>query len=163
MKRSCFYIILLILSFIPGSTYAYTEEECIDCHTGEGKQTIPKISMKEFRESIHGEDLTCQDCHSGIEGEDHEVIKGSGAVDCGQCHEQENRHGSNANEADRPQCYSCHGKHNILGSDEIASMDYRKELIKSCGECHPAECGKVGYFSWFPDGRRVLAIPGVAS
>jgi hypothetical protein len=74
-------------------------------------------------------------------------------VDCGQCHEQENRHGLNAKETERPQCYSCHGKHNIFGRDEMKAEDYREEFKKSCEKCHPLECGDTGYFSWFPSVR----------
>ncbi|MBN2063109.1 MAG: cytochrome c3 family protein [Deltaproteobacteria bacterium] len=148
-----FYIYILIFVLWPAAAqaHAYTQEECIKCHRKKGGISHLRISVEEFQASIHGRDLTCRDCHSGIDGEEHETVKDSGAVDCGQCHEQENRHGSNAGgEKDRPQCHSCHGKHGIIARNDMVPADYREQLISSCMACHPSECGDSGYVSWFP-------------
>lgn len=151
MKKIYLYILIFFLCPAAGPVHAYTQEECIQCHGKEGGGSLLRISVEEFRNSIHGDEIECQGCHSGIDGKEHESAKGSGVVDCGQCHEKENRHGLDAGQdEDRPQCHSCHGRHNIPGRDEMFSAEHESQLKESCRECHPLECEDSGYLAWFP-------------
>lgn len=108
------------------------------------------VSIKEFEASIHGREITCTDCHVGVKDKDHSSIKGSGAVDCAQCHEEENRHGLGAKSERRPRCHSCHTRHGILEKENVASSVHAGQLKKSCKGCHPVECGEIDYLSWLP-------------
>ncbi len=147
MKK--YYFIFLILALIPIYAYAYTQEECIKCHKEESKDSVLHISIKEFESSVHGQSVTCIDCHKGIKDKSHQIKKGSDAVNCNQCHSQENKHGINGNAEGRPECYSCHGSHGILGKNDKASIVNPDRLAETCKSCHPAESGETGYLSWF--------------
>ena len=149
MIRSFLFLTIIFL-LISCKAWAYTQEDCIRCHGEEGKGSVLHISLTEFRNSVHGSEFTCQDCHRGVLDERHELIKGSGAVDCDECHDQENLHGISAENRERPQCYSCHGKHDILGKDNRASMVSQDRLKDTCKGCHPQECDETGYIEWLP-------------
>jgi hypothetical protein len=82
--------------------------------------------------------------------DEHMEIEGSGAVDCSECHEQENRHGLDGADADRPQCYDCHTRHNMLTKTDPASTVHADQLPVTCAGCHPVTTAKNDYFSWFP-------------
>tara|TARA_B100002003_G_C13872304_1_gene426410 strand:- start:1 stop:657 length:657 start_codon:yes stop_codon:yes gene_type:complete len=119
-------------------------------HKKGSADSVLHISIDEFEASIHSFELTCQECHIGVEDENHETMKGSGAVDCGECHEQENRHGLQAKSENRTQCYSCHTKHGTLGRDNEDSSVHPDRLKETCKGCHPVECGGTNYLSWLP-------------
>jgi hypothetical protein len=146
-------ILLFVFSltgFLGSNGWAYTQNDCIQCHREGSKKSAPQISVETFETSIHGGALTCQDCHNQVKDETHQMIKGSGFVDCNQCHEQANRHGLHSNGEMRPRCYSCHMKHNILAKDNPESSVHRGRLKKTCEGCHPIEAGKTTYLSWLP-------------
>ncbi len=150
MKDLFFYFLGLLIFVTSYNTWAYTPEDCIKCHKEGSTGSTLHISIKEFNVSIHGREITCKDCHVGVEDEDHETMKGSGAVDCGECHEQGNRHGLQSKSEDRPQCYSCHTKHGIFEKDEEVSSVHPGQLKETCKGCHPVECGQTDYLSWLP-------------
>ena len=82
---------LLVLSF-PQLPWAYTTQDCLGCHEKGSPEASRQISGKEFLESVHGrQSLSCQDCHTGIKDPSHQEIKGSGKVNCNDCHDQEIR------------------------------------------------------------------------
>lgn len=137
---------LLVVSYV----HAYTQDECIACHTMDSNESMLHISIQEFQNSIHGDELSCLDCHASIMGKDHEKGTEAIPVDCNKCHEQENIHGSGTEARDRPKCYNCHGKHNILKKDEYRSSVHWIQLKYTCSECHPVECGEGEYLSWMP-------------
>jgi hypothetical protein len=133
------------------SDTGYTEEDCIQCHRTGSDESDLHMSVDDFKASVHNGQATCQDCHTGVVDDSHQTTKGSGAVDCSGCHDQENNHGAKAQAADRPQCYSCHTKHHILAASDPASTVNPKQIPVTCGQCHAAEAGKdKSYFSWFP-------------
>jgi hypothetical protein len=150
MNRFSLYFLVILSWFMPGNTWAYTPKDCMKCHTEQSNVSVLHISILEFQSSIHGRDITCTDCHTGIRDEEHEKVTGSGAVDCGQCHEQDNRHGLPSNMRNRPRCHSCHTKHGILRKDDIASTVHPNHLKNTCKGCHPAECGQTNYLSLLP-------------
>jgi hypothetical protein len=150
VKNFLFYFLGLLIFVMAYNTWAYTPEDCIKCHKEGSTGSKLHISIKEFNASIHGREITCQDCHAGVEDEGHETMKGSGAVVCGECHEQENRHGLQSKTEDRPRCYSCHTKHGIFKKDEEVSSVHPEHLKETCKGCHPVECGQTDYLSWLP-------------
>ena len=150
MKRFPFYFLGILISLTCCIVWAYTPEDCIKCHKEGSTGSTLHISIKEFEASIHGRKIVCQDCHAGVEDEGHETWKGSGAVDCGECHEQENRHGLQSKIEDRPKCYSCHTRHGIFEKDNAVSSVHPEKLKETCKGCHPVECGQTDYLSWLP-------------
>ncbi len=108
-----------------------------------------QIPVGAFRTSAHAQELSCLDCHTGVVDERHQLTAGSGAVDCAQCHDQENRHGLHGLE-NRPKCYACHTRHRILASKNKHSSVNPGQLRNTCRACHPAECGETDYLSFLP-------------
>jgi hypothetical protein len=152
--RNFFICLVGLIVFVPAyNAWAYTPEDCIRCHHEESTESVLHVSIGQFQGSIHGRELTCADCHTGVRDRGHITSKGSGAVDCGQCHDQENRHGVPSKGENRPRCHSCHTRHGILGTGDKASTVHPDRLKKTCNGCHPEECGQVDYFSWLPSQR----------
>ena len=130
---------------------AYTPEDCIECHHVGSEESELQMSVEAYDASVHGgEGITCLDCHTGVLDDEHQSTEGSGAVDCSACHEQENLHGLDGAEEDRPQCHDCHTRHDMLTKTDPASSVNPGQLPTTCGECHPATTGNNSYFSWFP-------------
>jgi hypothetical protein len=125
----------------------YTAEACIECHRMGSEESDRHINVDDYQASVHSQELTCQDCHTGVVDDTHQSEVGAGAVDCGDCHEQENRHGPV--EA-RIQCHDCHTQHNIRSKSDPASTVHVDQLPATCGGCHPVASGESDYFSWFP-------------
>ena len=147
---------LLILITIPiylsgAVAWGYTQEDCVGCHQDGSTKSAFHLSVETFESSIHGrEELGCRDCHSGVTDASHERSKGSGAVQCLDCHAQENRHGLGSEKGDRPQCHSCHTRHHILEKDNDSSSVHPDRLTDTCRICHPTECGERDALSWLP-------------
>lgn len=144
-----FILIVLIFAAAPAA-FAYTTQECIDCHQTGSTESKLQISIEEFKSSVHGEEATCQECHTLVEDESHETDPASAAVDCSSCHEQENPHGRGSKTGTAPQCYSCHTRHGMLAKDDPLSSVHSQRLKETCQSCHPRECGQTDYFSWLP-------------
>jgi hypothetical protein len=145
----------VFLFFLPGpSLFAYEPDECVNCHgEGSGKSAL-HMSMGEYENSVHHNEISCTDCHAGVVDEDHIKNSGSGRVDCGGCHDQVNRHGMGSRVMGaRPQCYSCHTRHGIQGKDHPASSVHPDNLHRTCGSCHPAQTGDAGFLAWLPSVR----------
>ncbi len=137
---------------LTSSLFAYEPEECLNCHReGSGKSAL-HISQAQYEGSVHHNEITCMDCHRDIVDDAHMKNRGSGNVDCGACHDQVNRHGLGGT-GTRPQCYSCHTRHSILGKDNPASSVHPDHLARTCGPCHPAQTGDAGFLAWLPSFR----------
>ena len=109
------------------------------------------MSAETYEASVHGQEgITCLDCHTEVVDDDHQETEGSGAVDCSACHEQENRHGENGPDEQRPHCYDCHTRHNMLSKTNPASTVHADQLPATCAGCHAVASGETGYFAWFP-------------
>lgn len=151
----CFKIIRLsflglCIVFFAQAGWAYTSEDCVRCHQEGSSESKLHISVSDFKSSIHGKTITCAECHTGVVDEKHRTDRTLGAVDCTQCHEQKNHHGMGSAALNRPQCYSCHTRHNILPKDNAASSVYPTALRTTCAACHPRECGRMDYLTWLP-------------
>ena len=133
------------------SATAYTLENCIECHQIDSEESELTMSVDAYEASVHGQEgITCLDCHTGVVDDAHMESEGSGAVDCSECHEQENRHGQDGAEDQRPQCHDCHTKHEMLTKTDPASSVHMSQLTVTCGGCHPTTTGENDYFNWFP-------------
>lgn len=132
-----------------GSVWAYTDQECINCHREESRGSLLHVSINQYKNSIHGEELGCKDCHVGVKNETHETTPGAGAVDCNACHDEKNRHGAGSGSGNLPQCYSCHTKHHILPPSTAESSVNPKNLSTTCGSCHPVQTRAIDSFSVF--------------
>jgi NAD-dependent SIR2 family protein deacetylase len=141
-----------VFLFFPQSIWAYTTEECLGCHGTGNPKTSKQLSGSEFLKSVHGQNVSCQECHLGIRDQDHQQIKGSGRVDCRACHEQENRHGLSALRKGSllPTCQTCHTRHGILKKENPASTVNPENLTETCRGCHPRECGERDYWTYLP-------------
>lgn len=128
----------------------YAPEDCIECHRTGSEESERQIAIDEFDASVHGTELTCLDCHTDVIDDDHQTTEGSGAVDCSACHEQENQHGANGADDQRPQCYGCHTRHHIRSSSDPASAVHADRLTVTCAGCHASACEEPGFFAWFP-------------
>lgn len=144
-------VLIIVLIFLSGNMLcAYTQQDCIDCHGKNSSKSRLHMPVDKFKASVHAEeDITCMDCHTGVVDDSHQETAGSGAVDCSQCHDQQNRHGQPGRD-NRPQCYSCHTKHDILTKEDPNSSVNAKQLKATCKGCHPAESGQTNYLSWLP-------------
>ncbi len=125
-------------------------ETCLSCHddvdlTGENAQGIEisfHVSPDLYLSSSHGE-MMCVDCHVALSGiDDYPHAAGLPRVDCGECHSDEadiyqwhGRH-SVAGGEDLPGCADCHGKHNILPSDDNKSLVNPQQMPATCNRCH---------------------------
>lgn len=141
--------IFMVLAFTTGAAASsdYTEEACIECHGPDSEESELVIDLEAYRASIHSEEAGCQDCHTQVIDDGHQEIEGAGAVDCGQCHEQAQAHGS----PDEPlDCHACHTRHAIRAKDDPDASIHAHRLPITCGGCHPAAAGGSDYFSWFP-------------
>ena len=144
MNNKTLIIFIFFLITIPFHTLASTKEKCIECHGKESKDSRFHISEEELKSSVHGNELICVDCHALVLQPGHEKVKGSGAVSCNECHDQENMHGLSGKQENRPQCHTCHGKHNILNSDDEASFIHQDQLQNTCEPCHPIQSQETG-------------------
>ncbi|HDZ90712.1 MAG: hypothetical protein JRJ09_12820 [Deltaproteobacteria bacterium] len=150
VKRFLSYVVGLIVVFGICDSWGYVQEDCIRCHRDGTRESALHIPIDHFNASVHGREIDCQACHTGVVDQDHATTKGSGAVNCGQCHEQENSHGSGAKVEHRPRCYSCHGTHAVFEKESELSSVNGKNLTKTCKTCHPVECGERDWLSWLP-------------
>lgn len=144
----CLALVFPFVLLLTIPVLAYSPEECIQCHGETGQSTL-RISVADFRHSAHGSDLSCLDCHTGIQDPSHETLNGSSSVSCGECHDRQNRHGLEGKAELRPPCHSCHTKHRILAKENPASSVHPGALPRTCATCHPRESGRPGYLSWF--------------
>ncbi|MGA2518903.1 MAG: cytochrome c3 family protein [Thermodesulfobacteriota bacterium] len=127
---------------------------CLGCHQDQtltmkdvhGKSVSLFVSKTEFKSSVHAK-LDCSDCHTQIKDDTHAAggEKTTGQrVNCGGCHreaEREYQQSVHANVTMKGMegaayCYDCHGKHNILSSQNPKSMTYFSNIEKTCDRCH---------------------------
>lgn len=154
MKIRLPLILLVLVLFLLSSVRAgaYTDADCIECHDRGGEGSVLKMSVEQFNRSIHrsieGEEISCQECHVNVEDEEHQETPGSGAVDCTQCHDRENRHGT-PSIGRRPKCFDCHARHNIRSKEDPQASVHADRLEQTCKACHPLQSGAMRYFSWF--------------
>ncbi len=147
---NCLLLAGLIFIAAVNPVMAMEDQTCLSCHHEKNGKSTRHISREQFESSVHGRDLSCQECHTGVVDAEHQTLPGSGAVDCRQCHEVVNHHGVSSTDRQRPTCYSCHTRHGILPADNPISSVHKTRLADTCSQCHPAACGKTDFLSWLP-------------
>jgi hypothetical protein len=151
MKRficGCSLLLLLVWAL---PVFSYEQADCLRCHGQGSSESNLTINQGAYEHSVHYKEITCLDCHTGIENDAHMKQKGSGKVDCHTCHDQENRHGLTAQGPGiRPKCNDCHTKHAILDKANPDSSVSPANFSKTCGPCHPAQFGETGVMTWLP-------------
>ncbi|RMG38873.1 MAG: hypothetical protein D6732_04710, partial [Methanobacteriota archaeon] len=140
---------------IPGSSsFVNNTDACLNCH---GKKEFIHSSpthrdfqfVLSYRESIHGENIDCADCHSGhrilpADSTSSKKKKKNIAQTCSQCHEQEasqfliSEHGKAYLEgfSEAPSCVDCHGEHEIHQITDSRSPVSREHEVEVCLSCH---------------------------
>jgi hypothetical protein len=146
---------LIALFASPGLAVA-GDDECLGCHSGGGDrlelssgEAVPlSIDAAAYRRSVHGQALSCVDCHAD-EGEyphrrasllqrRRDIVRAATAR-CGDCHDAaaatyaRSVHGERlrTGDGDAPACSDCHGAHTIApaSGQALASPE-------TCGRCH---------------------------
>lgn len=67
----------------------YTSDECMECHQSGSDESALQISRENYDASLHGQAVTCRDCHTGITDDTHIDGEDITPVDCSGCHEME--------------------------------------------------------------------------
>jgi len=144
---------LLFLGLTVGVAWC-DNSSCLGCHQDRtltmkdvrGISLSLFVSETEFKNSVHAE-LSCSDCHMKIKDDTHAAggtrLADQG-VNCGVCHpEAEKQYEQSVHAKVTMQgmkgaatCYNCHGKHNILSSQNPKSMTYFSNIEKTCDQCH---------------------------
>ncbi|MCP4571643.1 MAG: hypothetical protein GY838_04770 [bacterium] len=156
-KRILVFVVLLGFLVALGAITAapagsQTAEDCLDCHDDEDltknrddRVVSLHVDIDLYLASIHGvEGLECIDCHMDLEDFDGEHAEELESVDCAMCHDDvaevygESLHGQAvARGVDlAPQCWSCHGAHEITPPEDPASTVNRFNIPIMCGRCH---------------------------
>ena len=127
--------ILVIMAMATSSAWAVENEDCLDCH-----DDFPSSS---FGKSMHG-DLDCIDCHEDADVEELPHEEDMSPVYCGNCHDDaqidydSSIHGQAAKRNARyaPECWDCHGSHDIESPENPAAKTFKMSVPMLCGECH---------------------------
>ena len=67
----------------------YTVDDCMECHSPGSEESSLHISPENYDASVHGQAVTCLECHTGITDKAHMEGEGVDPVDCTGCHEME--------------------------------------------------------------------------
>jgi hypothetical protein len=159
------YFILAGLNLFIYSSVSHSQiqtQKCLICH---GKPDLsvkrPDGSLKKLyvsdtilQNSVHWK-ITCYDCHNDIVeitalGHKKNVNK----VQCTRCHYENNPVGAPQTEKYRefqesvhqmelnngnpkaPFCQNCHGSHDIKPEKSYSSLELKKKITQTCGQCH---------------------------
>jgi len=103
-----------------------------------------KLTLEVTHESLAGsvhEGLACTDCHQGITEVPH--AEKLPLVDCGGCHGDQAQAVNEGIHAAKkggthytPQCWNCHGAHQIRPKTDPNSSIYPMNVPGTCGACH---------------------------
>ena len=150
MRSILFLFFMGLVLGRPDTVLTYENDECITCHSLQSIKSRLHIDMELFNRSVHAGVSDCVDCHNRLKIENNICIDGSGSVDCNECHDQQNRHGIGGTSENRPECYHCHTRHNILSKDNPMATIHQERLPETCANCHPTQTGQSSYLSWLP-------------
>ncbi len=149
LKFLCFILVLGLLS-LSQNVAAMSDEDCLDCHTDpdltveiDGKTVQLIVDGEAFMGSIHA-DNGCVSCHEEADVEEAPHPYPMTPVECANCHDEVSEvfanslHGKALEEEDpyAPDCIDCHGKHDILSTQDKESPTYIMNIPFTCGRCH---------------------------
>jgi len=141
----------LALAALAASARGGDDEEpasCLSCHaagaTKEGAPAGKRMDPAVFLAGPHKQ--SCVQCHEDMEDVPH-TKKKADAPNCANCHEKAvekfklTPHGKlPADGAGKgPTCASCHPPHAVLPAKDPGSALNKKNLPKTCGQCHDGE------------------------
>ncbi len=142
-----FFIFLLVFFVNSQNALSMSNEDCLECHsdedlTRESDDSPVYVNPEILAQSVHGEE-ECISCHQDADTEDEHPEK-LAKVNCEECHDdvaaiyQKSIHGKARSRGDAlaPYCYTCHGTHDILPSDNPKSKVYVINIPLTCGRCH---------------------------
>ncbi len=151
MRRSHLLLVCLAgscLGLAPVVAAQESEPEgCATCHGDPATAKPPGVPHEVLKDSVHGA-FDCTYCHESISLDtvdpDAESPHGDDVepVDCGSCHEEEVdtyvKHGrlEIGKDPDLPECWDCHGAHDILPSSNPNSHAHPVNLPDTCRTCH---------------------------
>lgn len=152
LRRATFVPALLLAVCLRPAAAAATVKngDCLACHANAGLRTAAGASVavdpERFRASIHGQaEVSCVDCHADLRTvKDFPHAEKLRSVSCAGCHDKETQvieasvHGGATVEKDGMTvgCKDCHGAHDIQSVKDALSKVSRKNIIKTCGQCH---------------------------
>jgi hypothetical protein len=139
---------------VPSAFNGYTPEDCIECHRSGSEESSLQVSVDTFEASVHGQAVTCTECHTAILDASHMEQSGEDVVACEACH---------------PAQFKKAGWFSRLSSFQIASHPkadfstaYRKDNCLGChqgtgahGETKPIN-GQTCYLCHTPDSKDAL-------
>ena len=133
---------------------------CGKCHVKEREIYANSVHGKEVLEKKNPKAAICSDCHTthDIEDPEKDATKLVITKNCGSCHESEFRsyigtyHGqvNTLGYAYTAKCFDCHGNHDIQRVDNVNSMVYPDNRLKTCQKCHTG--ATKGFVSFSPHG-----------
>jgi len=146
--KGFFFILLFILVMSGQRAMSMSDEDCLDCHgeegaTAEESEKSIYVDAEIFAHSAHGEE-GCISCHQDADVEEDEHPIPLAKVSCEECHDDvadmydNSLHGKARERGDdlAPYCFTCHGKHNILSSENLDSTTNVFNIPQTCGSCH---------------------------
>jgi len=140
-----------------GPSYGQEDDTCLSCHTAPGMVlTLPSteivsvtIDPQRFRNSAHGQALTCATCHPKNVEVPHAAVTAKTLKDyqriaagvCATCHGEAGEafaasvHGraQRMGFAEAPTCVTCHNPHD---ASRVKTPAFRNNLPQLCGTCH---------------------------
>lgn len=155
MNRTVYSLCLIFIMAFAVPLTAQDVDACLDCHDDsgwtenrDGRVVSMHVDIEKFNNSIHGkEEVTCIDCHADLDGfdlDEDEHPERLEPVDCAECHDdvadiyRSSMHGTEIDNGNphAPQCWDCHGAHNILPSNNPESKVNKFNIPIMCGSCH---------------------------
>jgi cytochrome b subunit of formate dehydrogenase len=145
-------IILFLVGFLllSGIISAQTVDDCLTCHGDpqftterDGNKISLYVNDKVYHRSVHGEQ-DCVACHADLAGTEFPHKEKVETVSCGLCHDQieaqyeKSLHGQAVKSGAKlaPQCWDCHGRHDIVKISAPESPIARFNIPFLCGKCH---------------------------
>lgn len=138
--------------------FSHLAETCGGCHEAAAADVAQSVHGRALAQG-HRDAPTCTDCHSEhkIMGLKNSVSMKTSVDVCSNCHASERLNTKYNLPADRVKtffdsyhglaaqygstvaanCSSCHGVHKILPSADPQSTIHQKNLVQTCGKCHP--------------------------
>ena len=127
------------------------DKDCLTCHSDpdltmtRGGDTVSLFVDEAAHEGSMHADTACAQCHTDVTvAQERACATIVSAVDCSICHAEQvteyqgSTHGTlhAENDSDAPSCQDCHAKHATLGSEQVTSPTYPRNVPTLCGECH---------------------------
>ena len=124
-------------------------ESCMMCHADAGAKSEAgksiAVDAKAFAGSVHGQmQFKCTDCHADVSVDKLPHAPKLKAANCAACHDgqvkdyQATSHAKARRDGNAvaATCTDCHGKHDILKSNDPNSRTYYTKVEGTCAACH---------------------------